>query len=219
MESADRLYIFHTLATIFIRHRNHHDRGIDYCTSLHYVVSFRILGFGCWVVSLGPGIDQTHPRQRLEQVQPSIRAESCSNHHMFLFVLFLSFSPISVSPEHLSNQSFDHEQTRLTITATTGIIFRTIFISDLTSTTTSSKLSSFLEPRIDIRSNDSLIQFRSVDEFQAIQRIMVCIILYKAESTRCFFYPNVSQMCAMDDKPFLSKPIMTRLTSPTCENS
>jgi hypothetical protein len=59
-------------------------------------------------------------------------------------------------------------------------------------------LSSFLEARIQIRPDNSLIEFCATDIFQAVKGILVRVVFNEAKATWCFVEPIESHNKAFD---------------------
>ena len=67
---------------------------------------------------------------------------------------------------------------------TTGVELLPILVSDLSAGPTSSILSTLREALVEIRADDALIQLRAADVLQAVQRVLVGVVLDEAEAAR-----------------------------------
>lgn len=71
----------------------------------------------------------------------------------------------------------------MTPSSTTGVELLTIFVTDLTTTPSTTELTTLSISMVEIRTDDTFVQLGTVDIFHAIECIRVMIVLDKAKST------------------------------------
>lgn len=93
----------------------------------------------------------------------------------------------------------------LSVPSSSRVIFIPVLISHLASTLSATILPALCETLIQIRPNNALVQLRATNVLHTVQRVLMCVVLYEAEATRCLLEAIEAHNEALDLAAFAEK--------------